>query len=145
MTRIAPTLTAALLVAIATIGLVSACGNRDIDVLECSGECSCDDEARSCSCAGGTTCAIEGAEDITFYCDGNAACDLTCGTDCHVVCPGTTGCTVHLGDGGTAECQGNATCTYHCDGNCEAQCGGAAHCTVNCPDECEQDGNACRC
>lgn len=133
-------------VLLASLGIwFAACGDKGVEILECSGECSCDEDTRTCSCAGGTTCAIEGAEDITFECNGNAACDLTCGVDCHVICPGTTGCTVALGDGGTAECQGTARCIYNCAGDCEITCSGASTCTVNCADDCTQDGTTCRC
>lgn len=125
--------------------VISGCSGSEVEVLECSGECTCEEETRSCSCAGGTTCAIDGADDITFYCDGNAACDLTCGYGCHVVCPGTTGCTTTLGPDSSAECKGTASCTYYCEGDCDVECSGASSCTVECADDCEQDGTQCRC
>ncbi|MGM0556411.1 MAG: hypothetical protein ACQEVA_08550 [Myxococcota bacterium] len=129
-----------------------ACGDGDpdgaenVDVLECAGECSCDQETNTCSCTGGTTCELEGGDDFTFTCDGNAACQLSCNS-CDVICPGTTGCTVSLGDGGTGECQGTATCEYECTGNCEISCGGTSNCTTTCSgDGCESDGDdGCTC
>lgn len=130
---------------LAALSIAVACGDDDIEVLECTGSCSCDQETRTCSCSGGTTCTIEGAKDITFKCDGNAACNLACGENCHVICPGTTGCTVTLGNNSTAECQGNAVCNYDCEGNCEAECGGASTCNVTCADGCTLSGNTCSC
>lgn len=114
-------------------------------VLECEGECTCDDSTRTCSCAGGTACVLEGADDVTFRCEGNASCDLACGVGCHVICPGTTGCTTVLGDDSSAECQGNATCNFTCEGDCEISCGGASTCEVTCADDCELEGTSCRC
>jgi hypothetical protein len=120
-------------------------GVDDVDVLECSGQCSCDQETQTCSCSGGTTCALEGGSNVTFTCDGNAACELSC-EGCDVICPGTTGCTVTLGNGGTAECQGNAICDYECTGNCDIQCGGASQCSTTCSgDGCEPAGDGCSC
>ena len=123
--------------------LMVNCGSED-PILECEGECSCDYDTRECSCAGGTTCTLEG-DDVTFYCDGNASCDLTCGLYCHVVCPGTTGCTTTLGDGSSAECQGTATCDFTCEGDCDISCGGTSNCSVECHEDCEQDGLSCIC
>ncbi len=131
---------AALLVALTTTGCSS-----DVDVLECDGECTCDEDTRSCSCAGGTNCTIDGADDITFYCDGNASCDLECGYGCHAVCPGTTGCTTRLGPDSSAECKGTASCTFYCDGDCDVDCSGAASCTVECHEDCDKSGTKCRC
>ena len=104
----------------------------DVEVLECVGSCTCDDDTRTCTCQGGTECTIEGEEDITLVCDGNASCDLACGNRCHVICPGTTGCTAEMGDDSIAECQGNAECDYTCLGDCEVQCSGTPQCIVRC-------------
>lgn len=112
------------------------CNDDDggVAVLECVGTCTCDEETRTCSCAGGTTCTIEGAENVTLTCDGNAACDLSCGVDCHVICPGTTGCVAEIGDDSTGECQGTAECDFTCLGDCQITCSGTPQCTVRCRD-----------
>ena len=137
--------------ALTTIGFGAAvttgCGSDEPDVLECDGDCGCDEETRTCNCSGGTDCVIEGAEDLTFECDGNADCDLTCGTDCHVICPGTTTCTATLTGYASAECQGTGTCEYYCDTDCDIDCGSNTDCTVNCHDDCDEldDNDGCRC
>lgn len=123
----------------------AGCGSDPADVLECEGDCSCDEQERSCTCQGGTDCAIDGASDVTFYCDGNASCDLKCGAECHVVCPGTTQCAATLGPAGSAECQGTASCEYTCDADCDIECGGNTDCSIECHDDCERDGDACVC
>lgn len=108
--------------------------NDQVAVLECTGTCTCDQETRTCTCSGGTDCALAGEESsVTFECDGNATCDLTCGTDCHVVCPGTAGCTATMGDGSTAVCNGTGDCHYTCVGDCSVDCPGASSCTLTCP------------
>lgn len=127
-------------------GFATGCGGDDVEVLECDGECTCDEQTRTCSCAGGTECTLDGAEDVTFECDGNASCDLACGTGCHVICPGTTGCTTILAHNASGECQGTATCEFSCEGNCDVDCGGNTDCTVECADDCElTDDLNCRC
>ena len=129
------------LVLLGSVGAVLVTCNDDggnVEVLECIGTCTCDQDTRTCSCAGGTTCTIEGAENVTLVCEGNASCDLACGVGCHVICPGTTGCTAEIGDDGTAECQGTAECDYTCLGDCQVTCSGSPQCIVRCA-----DGYAC--
>jgi hypothetical protein len=114
-----------------------ACGDDDegdVAILECDGNCSCNDVTRTCSCSGGTECTIEGEGNLRFTCDGNASCDLNCGNDCEIVCPGTTGCTAEAGEGASFECQGNAICEFTCRANCSVRCAGAAQCLVTCDD-----------
>ena len=85
--------TAAALAACLSLALLASCGGDDTEVLECTGTCTCDEDTRECSCEGGSDCAVEGADGVTFPCDGNARCDLSCGEDCVIECPGTSGCT----------------------------------------------------
>ena len=125
---------------------LAACKDDDgghSEILECIGTCTCDQETRTCSCAGGTECTIEGEGNVTLTCDGNASCDLSCGVGCHVICPGTTGCTAEMGDEGTADCQGNAFCDYTCLGDCQVTCSGTPECIVRCTDGAECTILAC--
>ncbi len=132
------------------VGLIGvslvACGDDDgdVEVLECSGTCNCNDDERTCSCAGGTECALEGEGDVTFTCDGNASCDLSCGDGCEIICPGTTGCVAESGAGASFECQGNAMCEFTCLADCSVSCGGTTQCLVHCDDEDECDLSDCR-
>jgi hypothetical protein len=115
-----------------------ACGDDDEDggarILECDGNCTCNEDTRTCSCSGGTSCALEGEGNVTFTCDGNAACDLSCGSNCDIICPGTTGCTAEAGASASFECQGNAMCEFTCLADCSVLCQGAAQCLVTCDD-----------
>jgi hypothetical protein len=125
-----------------------ACGDDDDDpqvkVLECSGTCSCDAQARTCSCSGGTECVLAGEGNVTFSCDGNASCGLSCTNDCNIVCPGTTGCVADSGARARFECQGNASCEFTCKADCSVQCAGAAQCLVTCADPDTCDLSNCR-
>lgn len=112
---------------------VAGCSGDDIDVLECSGECSCDQETNTCACLGGTDCVIEGGDGaVTLVCEGNARCELECGVDCQVECPGTSGCAATMGDDSTGICNGTGDCDFMCDGDCSVDCPGASSCTVAC-------------
>jgi hypothetical protein len=138
-----------ILVLLCTFATLSVAGCDDDDddgvaVLECSGTCSCNDDTRTCSCAGGTECTLAGEGNVTFTCDGNASCDLVCGDDCNIVCPGTTGCTAESGAGAEFECQGNASCDFTCQADCVVDCQGAAQCLVRCEDEATCNLDACR-
>jgi hypothetical protein len=117
---------------------------NDVTVLECTGTCTCDEEARICSCAGGTSCVLEGEGDVTFTCDGNASCGLACGDDCDIICPGTTGCTAEAGARARFECQGSASCEFTCRADCVVSCGGASQCLVTCDDVETCDLSQCR-
>jgi hypothetical protein len=121
----------------------TACGD-DAEVIECDGTCSCDAETRTCSCAGGTECTLEGESDVTFTCDGNASCGLSCGDGCNIICPGTTGCTAEAGAGARFECQGNAECEFTCLADCAVHCSGASQCLVTCADEASCNLSDCR-
>jgi hypothetical protein len=113
---------------------LGGCSSSDIEVLECTGECECDEETNTCSCLGGTECVVEGGVGVTLTCDGNARCDLACGEECHVDCHGTTGCDATLGDNSTAACSGTVDCNYTCLGDCVVDCPGTSRCTVACAD-----------
>jgi hypothetical protein len=140
-------LAVASLYSFATLG-VAGCGDDDDDddvaVLECSGMCSCNEDTRTCSCAGGTECTLAGEGNVTFTCDGNASCDLLCGDDCNIVCPGTTGCAAESGAGAEFECQGTALCEFTCQADCVVNCTGAAQCLVTCEDEASCNLDNCR-
>lgn len=115
------------------IVLSPSCGDDDpVEVLECTGTCSCEEETRSCSCQGGSECVVGAASDVTLVCEGNASCDLECGVRCHVECPGTAGCAAAMGDDSTAICNGTGTCEYTCGGDCQIDCPGASACIVRC-------------
>src|SRR5688500_2266613 len=128
--------------------LAAACGDDDgtAEVLACmpEGSCSCNEETRTCTCTGGSTCALEGASNVTLQCDGNAACHLDCGTDCDVICPGTTGCTSTIGDESTGTCQGTGECDFTCEADCTASCSGSSRCIVRCHDGSRCDLAECR-
>jgi hypothetical protein len=126
---------------LATLALITlpACGGSSVEVLECEGTCTCEQETRTCSCAGGTDCVVEGADDITLTCDGNARCDLWCGAGCVVECPGTSGCEASMGHDSAAVCNGTGNCDYECRGDCSVDCPGTSRCSVTCADghDCE--------
>lgn len=137
----------ALLALFVALSAPAGCGDDDdgeVRVLACSGNCSCNDDTRTCSCSGGTDCVLEGEGNVTFTCDGNASCGLSCGSACDIVCPGTTGCVAKAGPSAYFECQGNATCEFTCEADCEVSCGGAARCLVTCDDPDQCDLSACR-
>jgi hypothetical protein len=131
---------------------------KAVEVLECTGSCTCDTETRTCTCEGGTDCALEGdTTGVTFICDGNAACSLACGIECNVECNGTAGCSALMGDDSTAVCNGTGTCDYECLGDCVVDCPGASLCTIDCapgatceftscpqPEDCGDGFYACR-
>lgn len=127
-------------------GGVIACGDDDgdVEILACSGTCMCDDDTRTCSCAGGTDCVLDGEGDVTFTCDGNASCGLSCGEGCDIVCPGTTGCVAESGAAATFVCQGTAECDFTCLDDCTVSCGGSTRCLVHCADEDTCDLSDCR-
>jgi hypothetical protein len=126
--------------------LFVACGDDEgeVAILECTGTCTCDNDTRTCSCAGGTDCVLEGEGQVTFTCDGNASCGLSCGDDCNVVCPGTTGCNAESGARARFECQGTAACEFRCHADCAVFCGGTSQCLVTCDDVNACDLSACR-
>lgn len=111
--------------------LLAACGDGNVDILECTGECTCDADTNTCSCLGGTDCTVDAEDHVTLICEGNARCALECDS-CDVQCPGTSGCDAVIGDGSTGECFGTADCDFHCTGDCEVQCGSNTICTVTC-------------
>lgn len=124
--------------------VVTSCdGSDDIDVLECSGECACDEETNTCSCLGGTDCVVESSGAVTLVCEGNARCELACGADCNVDCPGTSGCDATIGDGSTGTCAGTASCNYTCEGECTIDCPGASRCTLGCPTDAACEITSC--
>lgn len=126
-----------------SILLCAACGGDDVDVLECTGECTCDEETNTCSCLGGTDCVVEADGAVTLVCEGNARCDLECGDNCTVDCPGTSGCAAGMGANSTGTCAGNAACDYTCAGDCSIDCPGAARCTLVCPEGAECEITSC--
>ena len=111
---------------------VAGCTGDTADVLECEGTCSCDQDARTCSCEGGTDCEVAGASDVTLTCDGNARCALSCEELCRVECPGTAGCEAVMGPDSEAVCNGTGSCDYTCEGDCTVDCPGASSCVVRC-------------
>lgn len=129
--------------------LFAACGDDDggtAEVLMCTpeGACSCDEDTRTCTCTGGSTCALDGASDVTLQCDGNAACNLDCGMACEVICPGTTGCTSTIGDESSGVCQGTGSCDFTCEADCSVSCSGTSSCIVHCADGARCDRTECR-
>lgn len=113
--------------------LLGACGGSDdVDILECTGECTCDPDIDTCSCLGGTECTVEASGEVTLVCEGNARCDLACGDGCHVECPGTSGCSAEMGDGSTGVCNGTGTCDFVCTGDCSVDCTGVSQCSLQC-------------
>jgi hypothetical protein len=114
---------------------LGACGGgNDVDILECTGQCTCDQETDTCSCLGGTDCTVESSGAVTLICEGNARCDLTCGDGCRVECPGTAGCTASMGANSTGQCNGTASCDFSCAGDCSVDCPGTSQCTLACPE-----------
>ena len=117
--------------------LLGACGDDDqaAEILSCTPEtaCTCDNSIDTCTCAGGSTCDVAGADHgVTLKCEGNAACNLSCGTQCHVECPGTTGCTATVDDESTLLCTGTGECDFACTADCTAECQGTSRCVVRC-------------
>lgn len=133
---------------VSVLSVLAGCGDDDdrgnVAVLECSGTCSCDPNTRTCSCSGGTSCALAGEGNVTFSCDGNASCGLSCGDDCNIICPGTTGCTAESGARARFECQGSALCEFTCHADCSVYCGGSTQCLVTCDDVNACDLSQCR-
>jgi hypothetical protein len=134
--------TALLAIALAW-ALGAACGGNDVEILECTGECTCNPETNTCACLGGTECVVEASGDVTLVCEGNARCDLSCGDGCHVSCPGTSGCQARMGDGSTGSCAGTADCDFTCAGTCRIDCPGSARCTLQCPPGAECEITSC--
>lgn len=123
----------------------AACGDDDgVEVLECTGTCTCDEATRTCSCQGSdSACVIGAARDVTLACEGNAACDLECGVGCTVDCRGTAGCTAEVGDRGHAVCGGTALCDVTCHGSCTADCSGSSQCLLRCAEGATCDFEGC--
>jgi hypothetical protein len=121
----------------AVVHMLGGCGGGgvdDVDILECTGECTCDIETNSCSCLGGTECVVEAEGEVTLRCEGNARCDLQCGDLCHVDCHGTAGCDAQMGADSTGECNGTGDCDFSCAGDCAIDCPGTSRCTLACPE-----------
>lgn len=119
---------------VVALAAVWSCGDdAGVQIIECSGTCTCDQEARACTCQGGTTCALSGSDDdVALTCAGNAHCAMSCGDRCEAVCEGTSGCSVELGAGSSATCQGTGVCDFTCHGDCEVACPGTSSCVVRC-------------
>lgn len=125
------------------VASTASCGSDDVDILECTGECECDQSTSTCSCLGGTDCTVEGGVNVTLICEGNARCDLECGAGCQVECPGTAGCAATMGDDSTGICNGSGTCDYTCLGDCTVDCPGVSSCTVQCAEGATCDITSC--
>jgi hypothetical protein len=117
-----------------TLTLLACGGDDDIDVLSCTGECTCDEDTNTCSCLGGTECNVESDGAVNLVCEGNARCDLACGDSCNVDCPGTSGCDAAMGANSMGTCNGTASCGFTCSGDCTIDCPGASSCTLACPE-----------
>jgi hypothetical protein len=127
-----------------TLGVFAGCKDPDADVLECVGECECIPEENTCSCLGGTDCAIAGDEPgLTLICEGNARCEMSCGAECNVECPGTAGCDATMGPDSTGVCNGTGSCAFVCEGNCTVDCPGVSSCTVSCPTDASCEITSC--